>query len=335
VPSRSTVSGQVIASDGTSVTVQVAGRRAGTINRLLAAASQLNRADYSYVWGGGHAAAGVASVGARGPGYTGHTAGYDCSGAVAAVLSGAGLWTPGRSVPNDAGVIDQLLQEGIIVPGVGTGPVQVTLYDRPGIHIFMNIDGRFFGTSDGNGDNAAQRNGGAGWLDDGAPDATNSRFRRYHIVPRLLHVPGGVAYAVTALLGQQSAGVIDLAAGDHVRLSFIATGTGADKALAVTLRGASTLTGTVVALAASGGSVTLGEPGGQNVVLGTLRHSILLRSLQVGDGIAATVVRQGNGLIARGMTVVSTPSPPTTTSTPTTTTTTTTTTSDAPTNPPA
>ena len=37
----------------------------------------------------------------------------------------------------------------MIAPGVGKGPLEVTLWDHPTVHIFMNIDGRFFGTSDG------------------------------------------------------------------------------------------------------------------------------------------------------------------------------------------
>jgi hypothetical protein len=42
-------------------------------------------------------------------------------------------------------VIAELLQERILAPGPGA----VTLYDKPGVHIFMNIAGRYFGTSDG------------------------------------------------------------------------------------------------------------------------------------------------------------------------------------------
>ena len=55
----------------------------------------------------------------------------------------------GSGVPNDAGVISYLRQRGEIAPGAGDGPQEVTLYDDPDVHIFMNINGRFFGTSDG------------------------------------------------------------------------------------------------------------------------------------------------------------------------------------------
>ena len=56
---------------------------------------------------------------------------------------------------------------------------------RPAGHIFMNIDGRFFGTSDGAGGGSAK--GGAGWLDDGAPDSLRPAFRQYHFRPWVLH----------------------------------------------------------------------------------------------------------------------------------------------------
>ena len=87
-------------------------------------------------------------------------------------------------VPNDAGIIAQLLGEHLIARGAGHGATEVTLYDDPGVHIFMNIDGRFFGTSDGGG--GGNPNGGAGWLDDGAPDASSHVFKAYHLLPRFL-----------------------------------------------------------------------------------------------------------------------------------------------------
>ena len=58
------------------------------------------------------------------------------------------------------------------------------LYDDPGVHIFMNVDGRFFGTSDGGGGGDAK--GGAGWLYDGAPDAFTTYYRCYHLLATVL-----------------------------------------------------------------------------------------------------------------------------------------------------
>jgi hypothetical protein len=57
---------------------------------LIAAADAVARGDYPYVYGGGHAEAGTASIGIKGPGYNGRRVGFDCSGSVAAVLAGAG-----------------------------------------------------------------------------------------------------------------------------------------------------------------------------------------------------------------------------------------------------
>jgi hypothetical protein len=127
-----------------------------------------------------HPQAGIASIGIKGPGYNGRRIGFDCSGSVAAVLSGAGVWQPTSGVPNDAGIIAQLLSEHLIARGAGHGASDVTLDDDPGVHIFMDIDGHFFGTSDGGG--GGDPAGGAGWLDDGAPDATSHVYKRYHLL---------------------------------------------------------------------------------------------------------------------------------------------------------
>ena len=160
--------------------------------------------DYPYVWGGGHATAGVASVGLRGgPGANGRRIGFDCSGSVAAVLAAGGLWPAGGGVPGDLGVIQQLLAEHLIAPGPGRTPTEVTLYDEPGVHIFMNINGRFFGTSDGAG--GGSRKGGPGWLDDGAPDAYSRAFRQYHVLPGVLRDSTiyGHTYTLSAVLDRR------------------------------------------------------------------------------------------------------------------------------------
>ena len=82
------------------------------------------------MWGGGHDLAGVAGVGVRGPGHNGHRRGYDCSGSVAAVLAGAGLWPAGSGVPNDYGLIQYLARAGLIARGPGPAPNAVNLFDR-------------------------------------------------------------------------------------------------------------------------------------------------------------------------------------------------------------
>jgi hypothetical protein len=194
VVARGAVKGTVVSVNGSQLIIQTSGRPTGVINQLIHAASRITREDYPYVYGGGHAHAGRASIGIPGPGYNGHRRGFDCSGSVAAVLVAGGLWPAGSGVPSDAGMISELKSWGLIAHGVGTGPTEVTLYDDPGQHIFMNVDGRFFGTSDGAG--GGNRRGGAGWLNDGSWDAYSSTYRRYHFVRSALKGTRGSGHAV-------------------------------------------------------------------------------------------------------------------------------------------
>jgi hypothetical protein len=100
------------------------------IAAMLAAANRIDRAGYSYKWGGGHNAS------FSGP--------YDCSGAVSAVLHAAGLI-------NRPMVSGEFMRWGR--PGAGA----VTIYANAG-HVYMSINGRFFGTT------RANPGGGAGWF---------------------------------------------------------------------------------------------------------------------------------------------------------------------------
>jgi hypothetical protein len=177
-------SGTVIGMSGHTFAVEAAGGRMSVLAALTSAATGVTAGDFPYVYGGGHAQSGIASIGLKGPGYNGRRIGFDCSGSVAAVLSEAGLWPSVAGVPNDAGIISSLLREHLIARGRGRGATEVTLYDDAGVHIFMDIDGRFFGTSDGAG--GGNPNGGAGWLDDGAPDASSRRYKPYHLLPGVL-----------------------------------------------------------------------------------------------------------------------------------------------------
>ncbi len=239
--SSASVSGRVTAYDGSSLTIQTSGPQSGVINALTAAAQTITREDFPYVYGGGHGQAGIASVGVKGPGYNGRRRGFDCSGAVAAVLAGAGLWPAGTGVPNDAGIITQLRNEGLIVPGPGTGAEEVTLYDRPGVHIFMNIDGRFFGTSDGRNGNASQQRRGAGWLNDGAPDTIKALFKRYHLVSSVLRTSGGAGHSLTLRVGTVTGSTRHFAVGEKVTVAYRETGVGGMFALSITLLGATSL----------------------------------------------------------------------------------------------
>jgi hypothetical protein len=214
------VTGTIVSLDWSSLTIQTRGRRMSTLKALQRTAAAVTGGGYPYVRGGGHEHAGTASIGIKGPGYNGRRIGFDCSGAVGAVLAGAGLWAPGSGIPADNGVIAQLRSEHLIARGTGT----VTLYDKPGVHIFMNIDGRYFGTSDGGGGSPLNPHGGAGWLDDGAPDAASHAFKRYHLLASALQT--ATVYGPTLTFSSDAGLLGDLQLGDRVRVTYLQRGNG-------------------------------------------------------------------------------------------------------------
>jgi hypothetical protein len=318
------VSGLLTSVGGYSFTLQTPGKPTGVLNALTRAADRLSAQDYPYVWGGGHRQAGIAGVGIRGPGHNGRRRGYDCSGAVAAVLVAGGLWPAGQGVPNDAGVIRYLRSHGEIAPGAGTGPREVSLYDDPGVHIFMNIDGRFFGTSDGGG--GGDRRGGPGWLDDGAPDAHSRDFRRYHFLPSLLRAQTSAGYTFAFQLGPQTSGLVaTMPTGIEVRVAYRNTDQGTMLAESVTPVGELTLSGTLAAIAAGASGFTLTTAQGQSLALPATAGSALSQSLAdgalaVGDTVTVSFVEHPT-LTVIGVTLTATPGgSTTTTTTPTTTT---------------
>jgi len=216
-------SGDIVGLSWASVTVQTGGKRISVIQALLDAANAMNAANYPYVWAGGHPAAGAASIGSSGPGYTGHTIGFDCSGSVAAILSSGDLWQPGTPVPADNGVIAQLRQQGLIKSGVGHGSTEVTLYDDPGVHIFMNIDGRYFGTG-------ANAKGGPGWL---SYDGVSSAFKPWHFVPSALTATTTYGTELTFGVGSASDLLYGLSVGQHVQVHYKTAKSGVLTATAV------------------------------------------------------------------------------------------------------
>jgi hypothetical protein len=178
-PKTAVVRGKIAKVGDYQFTLQVPGTGVGVVAELTAAADRIAAQDWPYVWGGGHALAGVASTGEKGgPGYNGKRKGFDCSGSVAAVLVAGGLWPLDTSVPSDNGIISELKQNGLISKGAASGPGTVTLYDWPGNHIFMNIDGRFWGTSDGSAN--ANSKGGPGWLTGYPYNAISKHYKAYH-----------------------------------------------------------------------------------------------------------------------------------------------------------
>jgi peptidoglycan hydrolase-like protein with peptidoglycan-binding domain len=106
------------------------GSKEEMIAAMIAAANRIDRARYPYKWGGGHNAS------FSGP--------YDCSGAVSAVLRAAGL-------------INRPMVSGEFMRWGRPGPGAVTIYANAG-HVYMSINGRFFGTT------RANPGGGAGWF---------------------------------------------------------------------------------------------------------------------------------------------------------------------------
>ncbi len=305
VQTRGSVTGTITAVSWSSFTVQTAGRRIGVVNALASAGNAVTKIDYPYVYGGGHGQAGIASIGMKGPGYNGHRIGFDCSGAVAAVLAGAGLWPAGSGVPNDAGIVAQLLSEGVIARGVGTGPVEVTLYDHPGVHIFMNVDGRFFGTSDGGG--GGDPKGGAGWLDDGAPDASSPVYKSYHFVPSVLKGSTSSGHDVTFETSSVQNLVGGLSVGDKVRVSYEQVRSGSLVATAVVYPGAITTSGTVGAIAGDGSSFTIQTGPGASLSLSTAGVRNLLDGVAVGDTVQVTYTNSLSTLTARSVKVTNTP----------------------------
>lgn len=302
------VAGTVVYIDGSSFIVRTAGRAKSVVNALTDAANQITRHNYPYVYGGGHSHAGTPSTGIRGPGSNGHRVGYDCSGSVAAVLAGAGLWRPGSGVPSDAGMISELRARHMITRGVARGPVAVTLYDDPGVHIFMNIDGRFFGTSAGGaaGDSA----GGAGWLGTYAPDAGTRAYEAWHFLPKRLKGSTKAGHDVSFQLDGAPGVGAALGMGEQVRVSYKETQTGTMTATNVSYAHTATVTGTVTAVAPDASSFTITKTGGGAMMIAAGQTNGVVESLLVGASVSVTYTTTKSGPIALSLSVTGSPPPP-------------------------
>jgi hypothetical protein len=287
--------GSVVSLEWSSFTIRVGGRHMPIVRALTAAADVVTQGDYPYVYGGGHAQAGTASIGIKGPGYNGRRIGFDCSGSVGAVLAGAGVLPAGMAVPNDAGIIAELRQQKLIARGVGHGPNAVTFWDKPGVHIFMSINGRDFGTSDGGAGNPAQRHGGAGWLQDGAPDAANPAFRPYHLVAPELNATTVYGPTLTFQVGGADDLLAGVVLGDNLHVSYTQNSRGALTASEIAFAGARTVTATITAVADDGSSVTVQTAGGQTMTL-TPADPHLFDWVGVGDNVAVTYTPGAGGV---------------------------------------
>lgn len=302
---RGAVTGRVLYVDGSSFIVRTAGRSRGVVDALTTAADRITHRDYPYVYGGGHAHAGTPSVGIKGPGYNGHRVGYDCSGSVAAVLAGAGLWPAGGGVPADNGIISELRHRHLIGRGAGKGPVAVTLYDDPGVHIFMSIDGRFFGTSAGGA--AGDPAGGPGWLGGYAPDATAPEYKRWHFLPGVLRGSTKAGHDVTFELGQSQTFGSVLAQGEKVRVSYRQTQAGIMVATGVVFAHTATATGNVTSVAPDLSSFTIQTAGGQSLTIAAGEASGLVAALVPGDAVRVVYLNSGSGPTALAVTITGPP----------------------------
>lgn len=305
---RGTVAGNIIFLDGSSFTVRTAGRTTGVVNALTATANKITRSNFPYVYGGGHSHAGTPSTGIKGPGYNGHRVGYDCSGSVAAVLAGGGLWRAGSGVPADNGIISELRARHLIGKGAGKGPVAVTLYDDPGVHIFMNIDGRFFGTSAGA--NSGDPAGGAGWLGTYAPDATTPYYKRWHFLPRVLRGSTKAGHDVTFELKGGPSFAAFLAQGASVRVSYTESQAGVMVATGIAPSQTSTATGTVTSVAPDLSSFTIQTSAGTSLTVAAGEASAVVATLTAGDPVSVSYAETQSGAVALAVTVTGPPPAP-------------------------
>lgn len=127
------------------------------VAQMIAAADAIDAHHYAYRWGGGH------NSSLSGP--------YDCSGAVSAVLHAAGL-------------VSAPLVSGDYMHWGAPGPGTVTIYANAS-HVYMSIDGRFFGTS------YANAGGGAGWFKGSARPGfvvVHVPFEQMHLRPSAARV---------------------------------------------------------------------------------------------------------------------------------------------------
>jgi len=125
--------------------------QAGGVAGMVGAANRLDKAQFPYLWGGGH----QGSPAPFGP--------MDCSGAVSYVLQHGGVKIP-------------TMVSGALAGAGQPGPGKVTVFAN-NEHTFMRIGNRYFGTSGSN------PGGGAGWFPDPG-QSYKSRFAQRHFAAK-------------------------------------------------------------------------------------------------------------------------------------------------------
>lgn len=96
---------------------------------------------------GGRSVPGTPSIGKPGEGFSnGITKGYDAPGCVGAVLAAGGWWS--GPIPDGQAIITQLLTEGSVIAGAGSGNPEFSFFIGNG-QFFIRLNGRYWGSWDG------------------------------------------------------------------------------------------------------------------------------------------------------------------------------------------
>jgi phage-related protein len=162
--------------EGVAVVVGAGADESEKVSAMVATAAAIDKKHYPYAWGGGHNSSFAPSRATDGAG----TFGYDCSGAVSAVLHAAGL-------------ISSPMVSGDLAGWGSTGFGKFITIFADAVHTFMVIMKQGFGTG---GDNPG---GGAGWLPYNTP--YRSGFATRH--PPGLAAGGIVTRPTYALVGER------------------------------------------------------------------------------------------------------------------------------------
>jgi hypothetical protein len=145
--------------------------------------------------------------------------------------------------------------------------------------------------------------GGAGWLDDGAPDASRSVYRAYHLLPSALKTSTNSGHILSFELGALPAAV---PVGEVVQVGYEETASGGLTATSLSYPGAVTTTGTVSSVAADGSGFAIQTDSGQSLTFSTGGDPELLQGLELGDAVQVTYTSNDGALTARSVAVTAT-----------------------------
>lgn len=150
---------------------------------MISRASEISNKNYPYSWGGGHPHVGTPSMGPEHSSGGALVNGFDCSGAVLAVLAAGGFVPTGSSFGSSGEMMHVYGYIG--EPGPGPKSKGVTIYANA-THEWMTINGRYFSTGWNN-----NPSGGAGWGGENEsewPSASGS-YESMHLSAKQLEEP--------------------------------------------------------------------------------------------------------------------------------------------------